>query len=234
METGQYEAVALGTALEQATLMAKQLPNANLDASQILQIYSSLHTAHHQLSLFLSQHPPSLVLQQQQQQRPSLFQTQPPAPENSFSSAVGGGGDDTDVDPMQVIDGDYEHDDGNEAEQKVIVDGVEERMRDCFIQNKRPKRSLSPSAVAAVAEQRRTYENEVAGRGCSSSEFDPQGTKLRSLDLIYQFHGWEMDSIVFNLYLLSETPKSGKLNNFRVPDLISFFCKILLVLKFLD
>lgn len=205
METGQSEAIALATeafalvtALEQATLMAKLLPYSNLDPSHILQIHSSLHTAHHQLSLFLSQHPPPLVLQQQQQQqRPSLFMAQPPAPENSFSSAVGGGGDDTDVDPMQVID-----DDGNEAEQNFknggpgggggggsSIDGVEEGMRDCFIQNKRPKRSLSPSAVAAVAEQRRSYENEVAGRGYSSAEFDPQWTKLRCLDLIYQFHG---------------------------------------------
>lgn len=73
----------------------------------------------------------------------------------------------------------------------IEIEGVEERMRDCFIQNKRPKRPLSPSSVAAVAEQQRRYVNEVAAvRGASSAEqFDPEGTRLRSLDLVYQFHG---------------------------------------------
>ncbi|XP_055817382.1 uncharacterized protein LOC129886634 [Solanum dulcamara] len=145
-------------ALDQATLMAKQLPT-NVDSSQLLQIYSSLQSAHQHLSIFLSQsyhhHPP------------------PPFPENSVSSAVGG-------EPMQVGD---EEDGVNETElnSKTSVDRVEERMRDCFIQNKRPKRPLSPAS--AVAEQRRSYDNDRP-----DVEFDPHGTKLRSLDLIYQFH----------------------------------------------
>nr|GMD22978.1 Zinc finger protein [Ipomoea batatas] len=73
---------------------------------------------------------------------------------------------------------------GEEHNSNVCVDDVEERMRDCFIQNKRPKRPLSP---AAAAETQQSYESEVA-RGGSAAEFDPIGTKLRSLDLIYQFH----------------------------------------------
>nr|GMD33182.1 Zinc finger protein [Ipomoea batatas] len=72
---------------------------------------------------------------------------------------------------------------GEEHNSKVSVDAVEERMRDCFIQNKRPKRPLSPAA----AEPPQSYESEVARSG-SAAEFDPIGTKLRSLDLIYQFH----------------------------------------------
>ncbi|CAN4111694.1 unnamed protein product [Withania somnifera] len=143
--------------LEQATLMAKQLPTT-ADSSQLLQIYSSLHSAHHHLSLFLSHHHPP----------PHLLPT--PQPENSVSSAVGG-------EPMQVGDDD---DDVNGAEQ-TSIDRVEDRMRECFIQNKRPKRPLSP--VSAVAEQRRSYGNDGP-----VLEFDPHGTKLRSLDLIHQFH----------------------------------------------
>lgn len=77
---------------------------------------------------------------------------------------------------MQVGD---EEDAVNDS--KSSVDRVEERMRDCFIQNKRPKRPLSPTS--AVAEQRRSYDNDGP-----DLEFDPHRTKLRSLDLIYQFH----------------------------------------------
>ncbi|MCD7461161.1 hypothetical protein HAX54_045413 [Datura stramonium] len=153
-------------ALDQATLMAKQLPTT-VDSSQLLQIYSSLHSAHHHLSLFLSQsqshhHPP-----------PHLLPPTPPVPENSVSSAVGG-------EPMQVGD---EEDDVNETEQnsRSSVDRVEERMRDCFIQNKRPKRPLSPASTAA--EQRQSYDNDGP-----AVEFDPHATRSRSLDLIYQFH----------------------------------------------
>ncbi|KAL6965101.1 hypothetical protein U1Q18_036156 [Sarracenia purpurea var. burkii] len=170
-------------ALEQATLMAKQLPNTT-DQSQINQISAALHSAHHHLSSFLFQAPP-----------PSLPLAPPPPPsaaataENSFSSAVGNrlDFDDGEDEPMQVGD----DDDGGgeeeaEAEQtsKTTIDGVEERMRGCFIQNKRHKRPLSPSSAAA-AEQRRSY----LARDSSALGFDPQGTKLRSLDLVYQFHG---------------------------------------------
>ncbi|XP_019158798.1 PREDICTED: uncharacterized protein LOC109155629 [Ipomoea nil] len=149
------------TVLEQATLTAKQLPTTT-DPSQILRLHSTLHSAHHHLSLFLSQP-----------------QNNPPPPqhpaENSVSSAVSGGENETD--PMQL--------EGEEHNSKVCVDAVEERMRDCFIQNKRPKRPLSPAAAAAELQQ--SYESEVARDG-SAAEFDPIGTKLRSLDLIYQFH----------------------------------------------
>ncbi|KAK4738693.1 hypothetical protein R3W88_002390 [Solanum pinnatisectum] len=151
-------------ALDQATLMAKQLPTT-ADSSQLQQIYSSLQSAHHHLSNFLSQshhYPP-----------PHLLPAPPPFPENSVSSAAGD-------EPMQVGD---EEDAVNETEHnsKSSIDRVEERMRDCFIQNKRPKRPLSPTS--AVAEQRRSYDNDGP-----DLEFDPHGTKLRSLDLIYQFH----------------------------------------------
>ncbi|CAI9101689.1 OLC1v1039069C1 [Oldenlandia corymbosa var. corymbosa] len=194
------EAAALMATLEQATLMAKQLSNppasinTNLEQSQILQIYSSLHAAHHHLSQFLTNHPSPLPLQLQ----PSFLHTPliaPLARENSVSSAVGGGGDGNYAEPMQMGDEDDDDDveyNSKDASSAVAaaagIDGVEERMRDCYIQNKRPKRSLSPSVVA---EQRRSYANEVAARvgGYSTEEFDPEGNKLRSLDLIYQFHG---------------------------------------------
>ncbi|XP_016475156.1 uncharacterized protein LOC107796844 [Nicotiana tabacum] len=168
-------------ALDQATLMAKQLTTTS-DSSQLLQIYSSLHSAHHHLSLFLSyhhhHHPPP--------RQPHLLPIPPPppVPENSVSSAVGSGDENDTDEPMQV--GDEEVDDVNETEQNS-VDRVEERMRGCFIQNKRPKRPLSPVSAAAVAaeQQRRSYDNDG---GPPALEFDPHGTRLRSLDLIYQFH----------------------------------------------
>ncbi|XP_059312818.1 uncharacterized protein LOC132063999 [Lycium ferocissimum] len=155
-------------ALDQATLMAKQLPTTS-DSSQLLQIYSSLHSAHHHLSLFLSQshhhHPPP--------QQPHLLPTPSPVLENSVSSAVGG-------EPMQEDDDDDDVN-GTEQNSKSSVDRVEEKLRDCFIRNKRPKRPLSPGSAAA--EQRQSYENDFP-----VLEFDPHGTKLRSLELIYQFH----------------------------------------------
>ncbi|XP_059651481.1 uncharacterized protein LOC132299057 [Cornus florida] len=177
----EYPALTdLALTLEQATLMAKQLPNTT-DPSQLLQIYSTLHSAHHHLSSFLSQTP---------QFHPPPPPPPPPPPlaaENSVSSAVGNGNymddNDNDNEPMQLGDRDDEE---AEAEQnsKTTIERVEERMRDCFIQNKRPKRPLSPSAAAA--EQRRWYDHELVS---GSGGFDPHGTRLRSLDLVYQFHG---------------------------------------------
>ncbi|CAL5340134.1 unnamed protein product [Camellia sinensis] len=148
----------LVVSLQQATLMAKQLPNAT-DPSQILQIYSSLHSAHLHLSSFLSQSPP----------QPSLPLPPPPP------SAAANDNDE----PMQ--DEDDDDDEEIENSSKTAIDRVEERMKDCFIQNKRPKRPLSPSS-------RRRYGGESV-RGSEGFEFDPQGTKLRALDLVYQFHG---------------------------------------------
>lgn len=83
---------------------------------------------------------------------------------------------------MQIGD----DDDEVEAEEnsKTTIEKVEERLRDCFIKNKRPKRPLSPSS-AAVAEERRLYENGFVG---GAKGFDPHETKLRALDLVYQFH----------------------------------------------
>ncbi|TQD73843.1 hypothetical protein C1H46_040620 [Malus baccata] len=65
------------------------------------------------------------------------------------------------------------------------IDMVEEQMRDCFIKNKRPKKQLSPSA-AALAEERRLNRDGFVG---SVKGFDPQGSKERALELVYQFHG---------------------------------------------
>ncbi|KAJ4727030.1 AP2/ERF transcription factor SNZ [Melia azedarach] len=148
--------------LEQATVMAKQLP-ATTDPTHLLQIHSFLHQANHQLSSFLSniQLPP------------------PPPAENSLSSATGAAADENGSEPMEVAD------DKEENNSKTTIEKVEERMRDCFIKNKRAKRPLSPSSMA-VAEEKRLYEDGfVAG----VNGFDPHGTKLRALELVYQFHG---------------------------------------------
>lgn len=70
-----------------------------------------------------------------------------------------------------------EDDEVQEAVQNPTIEKVEERFKDCFIGKKRLKRQLSP----ATAEQR-VYEYN------GNAEFDPYGTKMRALDLIYQFH----------------------------------------------
>ncbi|XP_073154718.1 uncharacterized protein [Henckelia pumila] len=152
----------LVSSLEQATLMASRIP-ATTDPFQLHQIRSTLLSAHRRLSLFLNQ----------------------PPPENSVASAVGVAGDDNDV---QMGDEEDEQNSRAATTATVAVDKVEERMRDCFIQNKRPKRALSPS-TAVAAEQRRTWENDGLRDDAVVAEYDPYATKLRSLDLIYQFHG---------------------------------------------
>lgn len=147
--------------LEQATLMAKQLPSTS-DPTHLLHIYSCLHQAHHQLSAFLS--------------TTQIPQPQPPiAAENSLSSATGN-------DPME-----FGGDDGiGEENSKGSIERVEEQMRGCFIKNKRgKKRQLSPSA-AAVAEERRLNGDGFVG---SAVGFDPHESRLRALELVYQFHG---------------------------------------------
>ncbi|KAK3194901.1 hypothetical protein Dsin_026211 [Dipteronia sinensis] len=163
--------------LEQATIMAKQLPTAT-DPTHQLQIYSFLHQAHNRLSSFLSNSQIHAI----------ASATPLPPAENSLSSATGaaaaaamvdensGGGE-----PMQVGDDDEEE----ENNYKTRIDKVEERMRDCFIKNKRPKRPLSPSSVA-VAEEKRLSEDGFVG---GVNGFDPHWAKLRALDLVYQFHG---------------------------------------------
>ncbi|KAH0980366.1 hypothetical protein GBA52_007543 [Prunus armeniaca] len=149
--------------LEQATHMAKQLPTIS-DPTYVLHIYSSLHQAHHHLSNFLS--------------TPQFPQLQP---QNSLSSATGN-------EPMQVGDGeddDFDDGVGEGNSRAATIDMVEEQMRDCFIKNKRPKRRLSPSA-AAVVEDRRLNGDGFVG---SVKGFDPHESKLRALELVYQFHG---------------------------------------------
>ncbi|KAB2597638.1 RNA-binding E3 ubiquitin-protein ligase MEX3C [Pyrus ussuriensis x Pyrus communis] len=86
---------------------------------------------------------------------------------------------------MQVGDCDDDCDGFGEGNSGPTIDIVEEQMRDCFIKNKRPKRRLSPSA-ATLAEERRLNGDGFVG---SVKGFDPQGSKERALELVYEFHG---------------------------------------------
>ncbi|KZV57628.1 hypothetical protein F511_03088 [Dorcoceras hygrometricum] len=153
------------SSLEQATLMAARIA-ATADPYQLHQIRSTLLSAHRRLSVFLNH--------------------QSPMPENSVASAVGVAGDDDN--DVQMADEEDEQNSGAATTGTAAVDNVEERMRDCFIQNKRPKRALSPSA-ALVAEQWRSWENDVSRDDAVVTEYDPYTAKLRTLDLIFQFHG---------------------------------------------
>lgn len=152
---GNREQVAeLIASLEQATLMSHQIGTA-VDRNQLLQISSSLRTAHHRLSTLLLSTTPS------------------PASDNSVSS----------VDPMQLGEGEAEE---VEDERDSAVEKVEEKMRECFIRNKRAKRPLSPSS--AVVETSATEERSSRDY-YGQFDLDPNASKLRALDLIYQFHG---------------------------------------------
>ncbi|XVF79969.1 hypothetical protein PTKIN_Ptkin15bG0032800 [Pterospermum kingtungense] len=162
--------------LEQATQMAKQLPTTS-DSTYLLQIYSSLHQAHQSLSSFLSATQTQFSIPPP----PSLLPLPLVAAENSLSSTTGAAYEDG-SEPMQVGD---ENEAEAEENSKTSIDKVEERMRDCFIKNKRAKRRLSPSS-AAVAEERRVWEDRFVG---GVMGFDSLGDKLRALDLVYQFHG---------------------------------------------
>uniref|UniRef100_A0A7C8Z814 Uncharacterized protein n=1 Tax=Opuntia streptacantha TaxID=393608 RepID=A0A7C8Z814_OPUST len=146
--------------LDQATQMAKQLPTAAENSDNHRLILSSLHTAQVSLSNFLSLHH------------------HPPPADNSVSSA---GADEI----MMEDDGVAEEE---EDSKDSSMERVEEKMRESlYIQNKRPKRLLSPLA-AAVAERWGLEEREN-GRVRVPAEFDPHRTKLRNLELVYQFHG---------------------------------------------
>lgn len=81
--------------------------------------------------------------------------------------------------------GDDDYDDVEQDNYRGTVDSVEEKMRGCFIKNKRPKRPLSPSAVA-MSEERRLNDDGYHG---VIEGFDPGATRLRALNLVYQFHG---------------------------------------------
>lgn len=140
-------------ALDQASQMARQLSTGVSNADQHRLILVSLHSAHLSLSSFLSSHHHC------------------PA-DNSLSSA---GGDD----PMR------DNDDGDEEQESKdsSMERMEEKMRDSlYIQNKRPKRPLSPS----TAQQQGLEERESV---LAPADFDPHGSRLRNLDLVYQFHG---------------------------------------------
>ncbi|KFK42552.1 hypothetical protein AALP_AA1G010200 [Arabis alpina] len=80
------------------------------------------------------------------------------------------------VEPMQL----EEEEETVEEKRDSTVEKVEEKMRECFIRNKRAKRPLSPSSAVV--------ETSAADERCGH-DLDPNATKLRALDLIYQFHG---------------------------------------------
>ncbi|OWM64178.1 WASH complex subunit 1 [Punica granatum] len=157
--------------LDQAAFMARQLP-ATSDPALLHQIHSTLHHAHHSLSSFLAAPPP---VPPPPPPRPSASA----AAENSLSSATHNGS--AAAEPMQV----GEDEEAEEDSRSTSIDRVEERMRNCFIKNKRPKRPLSPSAAAEDEEER----GLGGGGGLGGTGFDPYSTRRRALDLVYQFHG---------------------------------------------
>ncbi|XP_027351627.1 uncharacterized protein LOC113862698 [Abrus precatorius] len=164
MEESHPSIAELIMSLQQATYMAKQL-SSTTNPTHLHQIHSSLYHAHRHLSSFLSTLP-----------SPS---PPPHAAENSLSSANGA------AEPMQVEDDAVGGGADEETTSKCTIDKVEEKMRDCFIKNKRPKRPLSPSA-AAVVEEKRLSDDGFVGR---VKDYDPHAMRLRALDLVYQFHG---------------------------------------------
>ncbi|EOA39060.1 hypothetical protein CARUB_v10011703mg [Capsella rubella] len=98
-----------------------------------------------------------------------------------FLASIPSLGADKSLDPMQL--GEEENELAAEEDRDSAVEKVGEKMRECFIRNKRVKRPLSPSS--AVVETSATEERSARD---SVFDFDPHGTKLRALDLIYQFH----------------------------------------------
>lgn len=140
-------------ALDHAAQMAKQLPAATFNPDHHRLIISSLYSAKLSLSSFLSLHHHH-------------------HPDNSVSSAD---------EPMMDEDGEDE-DEHNSKDSSM--EKMEEKMRDSlYIQNKRPKRPLSPSAERQGLDVRERVRVRVP------SDFDPLGTRLRNLELVYQFHG---------------------------------------------
>ncbi|EXB45094.1 hypothetical protein L484_019319 [Morus notabilis] len=84
--------------------------------------------------------------------------------------------------PPPLDENDNDNDDVEQVNSRGIVDGVEEKMRNCFIKNKRRKRRLSASAP----EERTRFIDD--GFGAVGEGFDPYATRLRALELVYQFH----------------------------------------------
>ncbi|KAI4354976.1 hypothetical protein L6164_003795 [Bauhinia variegata] len=143
----------------------KKLPST-ADPTHFLQICSSLRHAHQHLINFLSK---------------IELPTPPPPVENSFSSATGAVRDDNGNDPMQI--GDDEEVEVEENSMRTTVEKVQEKNRDCFIRNKRPKRPLSPSAVAATVEEQRLSDDGFVEK---ATDFDPHAMKLQTLDMRLQ------------------------------------------------
>ncbi|XP_074263252.1 uncharacterized protein LOC141586046 [Silene latifolia] len=145
--------------LEQASHMAKQLPTTS-DADHRRIIFSALNSAVASLSSFISVH-------------------------NSDDGGGENGGDE----PMMIADDGGGGGGGEEEEMSSkdsTMEKVEEKMREfLYIQNKRPKRPLSP--VAAAMAERQGFEERESVR-VPVAEFDPVETRLRNLDLVYQFH----------------------------------------------
>lgn len=159
--------------LEQASFMAKQIPSTS-NPSHLLQIHNSLHQANLNLSVFLSR---IHFLQSPPLPRPSMN-------ENSLSSATSAAINDDGDEPMHVGD---DEDADAEQDSKGTIEMVEEKMKDCFIKNKRLKRQLSPSA-AAMAEERRVHHHNRFAATAKGFDCDPRVERLRALDLISQFH----------------------------------------------
>lgn len=141
--------------LEQATLMAKQLSSStsSSNANNPTNLHQ-IHTSLHQAYNHLSAFLSAIQF--------------PPAPENSVSSTNG-------AKTIQLGD------DGEEETSKCTIDRVEQKLRDCFIKNKRPKRPLSPS-VAELEEEKRFSDDGFV------EDYDPHAVKLTALDFVCQFH----------------------------------------------
>lgn len=73
---------------------------------------------------------------------------------------------------------------GDESMHEGTIEMVEEKMKNCFIKNKRVKRVL-PSA-GAMAEERRVHRDNRFG--AAANGFDPDVERLRALDLVSKFH----------------------------------------------
>ncbi|CAO2835026.1 unnamed protein product [Amaranthus hypochondriacus] len=140
--------------LEQAISMAKQLPSTS-NPDHRRHIFTSLSSAQLSISSFLSLHHNNIA-------------------DNSVSSAA---------DEPMMIGGD--DDDEEQNSRDYSMENVEEKMRELFyIQNKRQKRSISPSSAAFIERQRFKGRENVR----VPVDFDLRQSRLRDFDLVFQFH----------------------------------------------
>uniref|UniRef100_A0A7C8YR63 Uncharacterized protein n=1 Tax=Opuntia streptacantha TaxID=393608 RepID=A0A7C8YR63_OPUST len=167
MENNEFDTMATEPppSPEQLTELIQALDQASQMARQLSTGVSN--SDHHRLIL-ASLHSAHLSLS-------SFLSSHHHSPtDNSISSAAGD-------DPMTDGEGEEEQESKDSS-----MERMEEKMRDSlYIQKKRPKRPLSPSS-AAVAEQQGLEERESV---TAAADFDPDGSRLRNLDLVYQFHG---------------------------------------------